>query len=131
MGRGQTCLRFLLSERFFQRMADDILDRLMSQLHQRVSDLPEGSYTTKLVRGGIPKIAEKILEEAHEVIEAAGEPEEAGKLHTIRESADVLYHLWVLLATRGITVDDIRNELLRREGVSGLEEKRNRREVSS
>jgi phosphoribosyl-ATP pyrophosphohydrolase len=42
-----------------------------------------------------------------------------------------LYHLWVLLATRGITVDDIRNELLRREGVSGLEEKRNRREVSS
>ncbi|MCE3015563.1 MAG: phosphoribosyl-ATP diphosphatase [Pirellula sp.] len=112
-------------------MADDILDRLMSQLHQRVSDLPEGSYTTKLVRGGIPKIAEKILEEAHEVIEAAGEPEEAGKLHTIRESADVLYHLWVLLATRGITVDDIRNELLRREGVSGLEEKRNRREVSS
>lgn len=131
MGRGQTCLRFLLSERFFQRMADDILDRLMSQLQQRVSDLPEGSYTTKLVRGGIPKIAEKILEEAHEVIEAAGEPEEAGKLHTIRESADVLYHLWVLLATRGITVDDIRNELLRREGVSGLEEKRNRREVSS
>lgn len=131
MGRGQTCLRFLLSERFFQRMADDILDRLMSQLHQRVSDLPEGSYTTKLVRGGIPKIAEKILEEAHEVIEAAGEPDEAGKLHTIRESADVLYHLWVLLATRGITVDDIRNELLRREGVSGLEEKRNRREVSS
>ena len=131
MGRGQTCLRFLISERFFQRMADDILDRLMSQLHQRVSDLPEGSYTTKLVRGGIPKIAEKILEEAHEVIEAAGEPEEAGKLHTIRESADVLYHLWVLLATRGITVDDIRNELLRREGVSGLEEKRNRREVSS
>jgi phosphoribosyl-ATP pyrophosphohydrolase len=131
MGRGQTCLGFLLSERFFQRMADDILDKLMSQLHQRVSDLPEGSYTTKLVRGGIPKIAEKILEEAHEVIEAAGEPEEAGKLHTIRESADVLYHLWVLLATRGITVDDIRNELLRREGVSGLEEKRNRREVSS
>ena len=131
MGRGQTCLRFLLSERFFQRMADDILDRLMSQLHQRVSDLPEGSYTTKLVRGGIPKIAEKILEEAHEVIEAAGEPEEAGKLHTIRESADVLYHLWVLLATRGITVDYIRNELLRREGVSGLEEQRNRREVSS
>ena len=73
MGRGQTCLRFLLSERFFQRMADDILDRLMSQLHQRVSDLPEGSYTTKLVRGGITKIAEKILEEAHEVIEAAGD----------------------------------------------------------
>lgn len=112
-------------------MADDILDRLMQQLHRRVQDLPEGSYTTKLVRGGIPKIAEKILEEAHEVIEAAGEPGDGGKAHTVREAADVIYHLWVLLATRGIDLDAIRSELLRREGVSGLEEKRRRSESQS
>ncbi|XZE43249.1 phosphoribosyl-ATP diphosphatase [Pirellulaceae bacterium SH467] len=112
-------------------MADDILDRLMEQLHQRVHDLPEGSYTTKLVRGGIPKIAEKILEEAHEVIEAAGEPGDSGTAHTVREAADVIYHLWVLLATRGIDVDAIRDELLRREGTSGLEEKRRRSESQS
>lgn len=109
-------------------MADDILDRLMQQLQTRVNELPEGSYTTKLVRGGIPKIAEKILEEANEVIEAAGEPGDDGRQHTVREAADVIYHLWVLLATRNINVDDIRNELARREGVSGLEEKRRRTE---
>ncbi len=112
-------------------MSDDILDRLMQQLHTRVQELPEGSYTTKLIRGGIPKIAEKILEEAHEVIEAAGESGEDGAQHTVREAADVIYHLWVLLATRGISVDAIRNELARREGTSGLEEKRRRSEPTS
>ncbi len=100
----------------------------MQQLHERVTLLPEGSYTTKLVRGGIPKIAGKIREEAEEVIEAAAEPGDEGKAHTVREAADVIYHLWVLLATRGVCVDDIREELARREGVSGLEEKRRRTE---
>lgn len=113
------------------RMSDDILDRLMVQLHERAKELPEGSYTTKLIQGGIPKIAGKILEEAHEVIEAAGEPGESGRVHTVREAADVIYHLWVLLATRSIHVDEIRHELARREGVSGLEEKRLRTEKSS
>jgi len=107
-------------------MSDDVLDRLMAELHQRVSEMPEGSYTTKLVQGGISKIASKILEEAKEVIEAAGEPGEEGVQHTIREASDVIYHLWVLLATRGIQVSDVRRELERREGVSGLEEKQRR-----
>lgn len=127
-GKSTYFARPISLQRSFQRMSDDILDRLMQQLHQRVQSLPEGSYTTKLVQGGIPKIAEKILEEAHEVIEAAGEPGEVGQAHTVREAADVIYHLWVLLATRGIDVDAIRSELLRREGVSGLEEKRRRSE---
>lgn len=107
-------------------MSDDIFDRLMSELHRRVSELPAGSYTTKLIQGGIPKIASKILEEANEVIEAAGEPGEAGVDHTVKEACDVIYHMWVLLATRGITVDQLRSELERREGMSGLEEKRRR-----
>ena len=107
-------------------MSDDILDRLMEELHQRVLKLPEGSYTTKLLQGGIPKIASKILEEANEVIEAAGEPGDEGTEHTVREACDVLFHLWVLLASRGISVNSLRRELERREGVSGLEEKRNR-----
>ncbi|MFN7731688.1 MAG: phosphoribosyl-ATP diphosphatase [Pirellula sp.] len=107
-------------------MQDDILDRLMAQLHTRAKELPEGSYTTKLIRGGIPKMAEKILEEAAEVIEAAGEPGEAGREHTVREACDLIYHLWVLLASQGIDVDALRRELLRREGVSGLQEKANR-----
>jgi len=107
-------------------MADDIFDRLMTELHRRVSELPEGSYTTKLLQGGVSKIGSKILEEANEVIEAAAEPGEAGREHTIREAGDVIYHLWVLLASRGIAIDDVRKELERREGVSGLQEKRQR-----
>ncbi len=107
-------------------MADDIFDRLMAELHQRVAQLPEGSYTTKLLQGGIPKMGSKLLEEAHEVIEAAGEAGHAGVEHTVREACDVLFHLWVLLASRSISVDSLRHELERREGVSGLEEKRRR-----
>ena len=105
---------------------DDILDRLMAQLHERASQLPEGSYTTQLIRGGIPKIAKKIREETAEVIEAAEEPGLPGREHTIREACDVLFHQWVLLAVRGIHTDDLRRELERREGVSGLQEKANR-----
>jgi phosphoribosyl-ATP pyrophosphohydrolase len=107
-------------------MAEDIFDRLMQELHRRVAELPEGSYTTKLLQGGVPKIGSKILEEANEVIEAAAEAGDAGREHTIREAGDVIYHLWVLLASRGIGVDALRRELERREGVSGLEEKRRR-----
>ncbi|MCU0713759.1 MAG: phosphoribosyl-ATP diphosphatase [Pirellula sp.] len=109
-------------------MTNDVLDRLLGQLQERATTLPEGSYTTKLLRGGIPKIAEKILEEANEVIEAAGEPGAEGAAHTVREAADVIYHLWVLLAFRGVTLDQVRAELERREGTSGLEEKRRRTE---
>jgi phosphoribosyl-ATP pyrophosphohydrolase len=107
-------------------MPTDIFDRLMAELQHRVATMPEGSYTTHLLRGGIPKIASKILEEANEVIEAAGQPGQDGKDHTVREAADVIYHLWVLLASCGIPLDDIRRELERREGTSGLEEKRRR-----
>ncbi len=112
-------------------MLDDILDRLMAELHHRVAELPQGSYTTKLLQGGIPKIASKILEEANEVVEAAGEPGEDGVQHTVREACDVIFHLWVLLASRGISVVALRRELERREGVSGLEEKRRRGQESA
>jgi phosphoribosyl-ATP pyrophosphohydrolase len=71
-------------------------------------------------------MGEKLLEESNEVIEAAAESGEPGREHTIREAADVVFHLWVLLASRGIVVDDVRRELELREGVSGLEEKRRR-----
>ncbi len=104
----------------------DVFDRLMAELHQRALVLPEGSYTTQLLRGGIPKIASKIREEAEEVIAAAAEPGDVGRAHTIREAGDVIYHLWVLLASRGITTADLRRELERREGTSGLVEKERR-----
>ena len=122
--------------------ASDVFDRLMDQIHQRAHTLPPGSYTTKLITGGVPAMGAKVQEEAAEVVEAAaalqaaqtasGTPVAitalAERQHLIYEAGDVLYHLWVLVGSFGITVDELRQELERREGTSGLEEKRRRNE---
>ncbi len=104
-------------------MQVDVFDRLMQEIHQRVRELPNDSYTTKLIRGGTPAIAKKIREEADELIEAADESDQE---HFIYEACDLIYHVWVLLGTKGVTVEDLRQELTRREGTSGLVEKANR-----
>jgi len=104
----------------------DVLNRLMAEVRQRAADLPEGSYTTHLIRGGVERMGAKILEEAHEVVQAARESTPPNNQHLIYESCDLIYHLWVLLGSRGVAVDDLRAELSRREGTSGLEEKRSR-----
>lgn len=103
-----------------------MLDRLMEQIHQRVLELPENSYTTKLIRGGVTKMGSKITEEAAEVIDAAMKSAAPDNQHLVYEACDLIYHLWVLLGSRGISVNDLRMELARREGVSGLVEKQNR-----
>jgi phosphoribosyl-ATP pyrophosphohydrolase len=103
-----------------------VLRRLMEQIHQRVREMPENSYTTRLIQGGVPKMGSKITEEAREVVEAAAEDGEAGRKHLVYEACDLIYHLWVLLGSRGITLDDLESELARREGTSGLIEKQNR-----
>lgn len=99
------------------------MNQLSAVIEQRNRDRPEKSYTTKLFEGGIPKIGQKVLEEAGEVVEAAGEPGDAGRDHTVAEAADVLYHLLVLLAARNIPLSAVENELSRRFGISGLDEK--------
>jgi phosphoribosyl-ATP pyrophosphohydrolase len=103
-----------------------MLDRLMQQVHLRAREMPIGSYTTRLINGGVEKMGAKITEEAAEVIDAAATSEAPDNQHLIYESCDLIYHLWVLLGSRGVTVDDLRHELARREGVSGLTEKQNR-----
>ncbi|MEM9368935.1 MAG: phosphoribosyl-ATP diphosphatase, partial [Planctomycetota bacterium] len=65
------------------------LDRLMQTLAERAKELPEGSYTTKLMRGGAAKIGRKIREEADELIEAAEEEGDAGRAHTVYEAGDL------------------------------------------
>ncbi len=107
----------------------DVFERLMTEIYARVESRPPGSYTTKLLDGGVAKMGKKIMEEAAEVVDAAAVAEQSGSpdnTHLIYEACDVLYHLWVLLGSRGVTVDQLRNELARREGTSGLEEKRQR-----
>lgn len=104
----------------------DIFDALMAEIRRRQLDMPEDSYTAKLLRAGPAKIGAKVLEEAMESILAAHESGEQGQTHLAKEAADTIYHLWVLLAARGVTLDDVRRELSSRTGVSGLEEKRRR-----
>ncbi|MEM6777873.1 MAG: phosphoribosyl-ATP diphosphatase [Planctomycetota bacterium] len=102
------------------------LKRLMQTLRQRADERPEGSYTTKLINGGVDAIGDKVREEAREFIEAAGEPGESGRQHAIYEAGDLIYHAMVLMAWRGIDLDEVVTELARREGTSGLDEKASR-----
>ena len=107
-------------------MSSDILHRLMEVVEDRKSNPPEKSYTTSLFAGGVEKIGGKITEEAAEVIEAAGEPGEDGRQHLIREAADLTYHLLVMLAQRDATLSEVEQELARRFGISGIDEKASR-----
>ncbi|MGB0370529.1 MAG: phosphoribosyl-ATP diphosphatase [Opitutales bacterium] len=104
----------------------DILRELMSVIQDRKSNPSEKSYTASLFRKGLPKIGAKVLEEANEVVEAASEPGEEGRQHTIYEAADVIYHLFVLMANNDIRLEDVEQELAKRFGISGLEEKASR-----
>lgn len=103
-----------------------ILASLMKVVYDRKAQPSERSYTSQLLAGGVAKIGEKVIEEAAEVVEAAGEPGDSGREHTVREAADVIYHLWVLLAARDIALADVEAELARRFGISGLDEKASR-----
>lgn len=105
---------------------DGVLDQLMAVIESRRAGSPEESYTSRLLSGGVAKIGEKILEEAAEVVEAADEPGKEGKESLIREGADLLYHLMVMLACRDSRLAEVEAELARRFGVSGLAEKASR-----
>jgi phosphoribosyl-ATP pyrophosphohydrolase len=76
-----------------------------------------------LLAGGVEKIGIKIVEEAAEVVEAAGEPGTKGREHFIREVGDLVYHLLVLMQHKKCSLPDLEAELARRFGVSGLQEK--------
>jgi phosphoribosyl-ATP pyrophosphohydrolase len=104
------------------------LQRLMRTLAERAQTRPAGSYTTKLMEGGTDAIGRKILEEAEEFIEAADESGAAGRQHFVYEAGDLIYHALVLLAYRGVDLEEVAAELARREGTSGLAEKASRSE---
>lgn len=106
-------------------MADDPLDALDALIHSRKGSDPSSSYTAQLFAEGRAKIAKKLGEEATEtVIAAMGKDKKA----LTAEAADLIYHLLVLLADAGLSLDHVRTELARRTGTSGLTEKANRRE---
>ena len=104
-------------------MADDPLDALDALIRSRKGADAASSYTASLFAAGRAKIAQKVGEEATETLIAAmGNDAKA----LTGEAADLVYHLLVLLADAGLSLDDVRAELARRAGISGLTEKASR-----
>jgi|SRR5215469_656311 phosphoribosyl-ATP pyrophosphohydrolase len=101
----------------------DVLDRLWQIIQSRRGADPETSYTARLFARGRVKIAQKLGEEA---VEAVIEGVRDNRAALVGESADLLYCLLVLWADAGVSPGDVAAELIRREGTSGIAEKRAR-----
>ena len=90
---------------------EGFIRELEQVIRQRHRDMPEGSYTSRLFSRGVPKIAQKVGEEAVEtVIEAVAQNRDA----MIYEASDLVYHLLVLLEATGCSISDLEKELERR-----------------
>jgi phosphoribosyl-ATP pyrophosphohydrolase len=101
-------------------MPDFDLDQLAALIAERARAGGEKSYTRKLLDEGVGKCAKKLGEEATETVVAALSGDNAA---VVSESADLLYHLLVVLEARGVKLGDVYAELKRRTAQSGLEEK--------
>ena len=106
---------------------NNILDELAEVLEQRKAASPDSSYVAKLYGKGLDAILKKIGEEATETVMAA---KDGDKQQIVYETADLWFHTLVMLAQQGLHPDDVLNELARRFGLSGLEEKANRNKSS-
>jgi phosphoribosyl-ATP pyrophosphohydrolase len=102
----------------------EILLRLAEILEQRKTAQPEQSYVASLYAKGLDKILKKIGEEATETVLAA---KDGDRDQIIYETADLWFHTLVLLAHQGLSPQDVLDELDRRFGISGIEEKANRK----
>ncbi len=91
----------------------EVLSRLYALIESRNRERPEGSYTTYLFDQGLDKILKKVGEECAETIIAAKNEDRHA---LVNESADLLYHLLVLFVQRGLTLDEVRQKLLSRNG---------------
>ncbi|MBK5926413.1 phosphoribosyl-ATP diphosphatase [Rhodobaculum claviforme] len=101
-------------------MSRDALDRLAATIAARRGADPDTSWTARLLAAGPEKAARKFAEEATEaVIEAV----RGDRARLTSEAADVMYHLLVMLAACDVTLDEVLEELARREGTSGIAEK--------
>ena len=100
-----------------------ILERLDLTIQRKTTESPNQSHTAKLLKKGTEKCAEKFGEEAIELIVASVKKK---KKEIIGEAADTLYHMFVLLRSKNISINEVLSELASREGISGVEEKRKR-----
>jgi phosphoribosyl-ATP pyrophosphohydrolase len=102
-------------------MSSDVLRRLAATIKDRRTARPEDSHTRRLLDGAPVKPAKKLGEEAVEVVIAALSQ---GKKALVGESADLLYHLLVVLESREVDLDDVFEELERRMALTAVGEKR-------
>ena len=101
----------------------EVLHRVSETLAARKKADPDSSYVSSLYQKGTDTICKKVAEEAAETIMAAKDKD---MLHLVWEVTDLWFHTMVLLAHFGLSVEDIAAEFRRREGVSGIDEKRAR-----
>ena len=99
------------------------LEQLQQLIESKKDSNPSLSYTAKLFSQGIEEIQKKFGEESIELIIASNQD---NKKNVINETADVLYHLLVLLSEKSVSLKEVISELERRSGMSGLEEKASR-----
>ena len=102
---------------------EDVLKRLGQTISARKRGDPSASYVASLFAKGQDAVLKKVAEEAAEAVLAA---KGGDKLHIVKETADLWFHSLLLLAWHGLTPEDVLAELKRREGVSGLDEKKSR-----
>jgi phosphoribosyl-ATP pyrophosphohydrolase/phosphoribosyl-AMP cyclohydrolase len=93
-----------------------VLDQLYELIQSRERERPDGSYTTYLFQAGLDKILKKVGEESAETIIAAKNDEWAP---FVAEVSDLIYHLLVLLVAKGVSLDEVRNELDQRRQRGG------------
>ena len=105
-------------------MARFTIHDLAATVDARAASGGEGSYTRKLLDKGAEHCAKKFGEEAVELVIAAVEN---NRDHLISEAADVLFHLLVVLKSRGVKIEDVEAALAQRTSMSGLEEKASRK----
>ena len=101
----------------------DVLLRLGKVIAERKQADPSSSYVASLLARGPDAVMKKVAEEAAETLLAA---KDGDKLQIVRETADLWFHSLVLLAWHGLGPEDVFAELARREGISGIDEKRSR-----
>ena len=101
----------------------DVLDRLIAVIEERRAGDPAASYVARLLAAGRPKLAQKVGEEAVETALAAVTDDRQA---LVDETADLVFHLLILLTHAGIDMDEVLEALAAREGISGLDEKNSR-----
>jgi phosphoribosyl-ATP pyrophosphohydrolase len=102
----------------------DILDQVFEVIEERKKGDASASYVASLFQKGVPKINDKIMEEAEELCEAGCEDDTE---HLVKEASDLLFHSLVLLSHKGATLQMVKDEMSKRFGISGHDEKASRK----